>query len=202
GLPGPLIRSYVGQIADALAFLHARGICHRDIKDENVVLGEHGRCWLIDFGSSGVIRKNGWDSFSGTLDYAAPEILHGARYTGPPQDVWAFGIVAYVLLVGECPFASSAESKQGLEDPDSKPALALRARCGGGPAGFDEGMERDGGGRLGDAMELVRRCLEVDPTARPTMEEIIACRYLNGGNGWGIEPATPDEDMSQAAPAS
>ncbi|KAG8942488.1 hypothetical protein FRC00_011814, partial [Tulasnella sp. 408] len=95
---GPLIRSYLGQIVDALAFLHARGICHRDIKDENVVLGEHGRCWLIDFGSSGVIRKNGWDSFSGTLDYAAPEILHGARYTGPPQDVWAFGIVAYVLL--------------------------------------------------------------------------------------------------------
>lgn len=66
GLPGPLVRSYLGQIADALAFLHARGICHRDVKDENVVLGEHGRCWLIDFGSSGVIRKKGWDSFSGT----------------------------------------------------------------------------------------------------------------------------------------
>lgn len=128
--------------------------------------------------------------------------MHGARYTGPPQDVWAFGIVAYVLLVGECPFASSAESKQGLEDPESKPALALRARCGGGPAGFDEGMERDGGGRLGDAMELVRRCLEVDPTARPTMEEILTCRYLNGGNGWGIEPPTPDDETSAAAPAS
>lgn len=135
------------------------------------------------------------------LDYAAPEILHGARYTGPPQDVWAFGIVAYVLLVGECPFASSAESKEGLEDPDSKTAIALRARCGGGPAGFDEGMERDGGGRLGDAMELVRRCLEVDPAARPTMEQILASRYLNGGNGWGIEPAT-DDGPSIAAPAS
>lgn len=66
GLPAPLIRSYLGQLADALAFLHARGICHRDIKDENVVLGEEGRCWLIDFGSSGVVKKGGWDSFSGT----------------------------------------------------------------------------------------------------------------------------------------
>lgn len=66
GLPAPLIRGYLGQIADALAFLHTRGICHRDIKDENVVLAEDGRCWLIDFGSSGVVRKNGWDTFSGT----------------------------------------------------------------------------------------------------------------------------------------
>lgn len=66
GLPAPLIRSYLGQIADALAFLHARGICHRDIKDENVVLAEDGRCWLIDFGSSGIVKKEGWDTFSGT----------------------------------------------------------------------------------------------------------------------------------------
>ncbi len=66
GLPSELIRGYLGQIADALAFLHSRGICHRDIKDENVVLAEDGRCWLIDFGSSGVVRKEGWDTFSGT----------------------------------------------------------------------------------------------------------------------------------------
>lgn len=121
------------------------------------------------------------------MDYAAPEILHGDRYAGPPQDVWAFGIVAYVLLVGECPFASSAESALGLEDPEGKPALGLRARCSGGPAGFDEGLERDGGGRLGDAMELVRRCLELDVGLRPTMEQILTCRYLNGGSGWGQE---------------
>jgi protein-serine/threonine kinase len=66
GLPPALIRTYLGQIADGLAFLHARGICHRDIKDENIVLAEDGRCWLIDFGSSGIIRNEGWDTFSGT----------------------------------------------------------------------------------------------------------------------------------------
>jgi hypothetical protein len=66
GLPPALIRGYLGQIADALAFLHSRGICHRDIKDENIVLAEDGRCWVIDFGSSGVVRKEGWDTFSGT----------------------------------------------------------------------------------------------------------------------------------------
>ncbi|KAJ3561854.1 hypothetical protein NP233_g9941 [Leucocoprinus birnbaumii] len=139
GLPPGSIRTYLGQIADALTFLHAQGIVHRDVKDENVVLGPDGKCILIDFGSSG-------------LDYAGPEILRGERYYGKEQDVWAFGVVAYVLLVGECPFMTMAEAQEGLESPFANASIALDERCADGKE--RDGQEEDGGGALADAAAL------------------------------------------------
>lgn len=182
GLPANMIRSYLGQIADALCFLHSKGIVHRDIKDENVVLGPAGKCVLIDFGSSGLVKKGGWDTFSGTLDYAGPEILRGERYQGKEQDVWAFGVVAYVMLVGECPFTTAAEAQEGLESPFSNASIALDERCAEGKE--SEGEEPDGGGALGDAAALVRACLQLEVSARPTFEKILQCRFLSGRGGW------------------
>jgi len=182
GLPSSLIRTYLGQIADAVAFLHSHGIVHRDIKDENVVLGAHGNCILIDFGSSGLVKKSGWDTFSGTLDYAGPEILRGERYYGKEQDVWAFGVVAYVLLVGECPFMTAAEAQEGFRSPFANASIALDERCAEGKE--KDGEEADGGGALGDAASLVRACLQVEVNARPTFDRILQHRFLAGVGGW------------------
>ncbi|KAJ6610047.1 kinase-like domain-containing protein [Mycena sp. CBHHK59/15] len=183
GLPSNSIRSYLGQLADALAFLHSRGIVHRDVKDENVVLGPNGKCILIDFGSSGLVKRGGWDTFSGTLDYAGPEILRGERYEGKEQDVWAFGVVAFVLLVGECPFMTPAEAQDGLQSPFANASIALDERCAEGKE--REGEEADGGGALEDAAALVRACLRGEVAARPSFEKILQSRFLVGATGWG-----------------
>jgi protein-serine/threonine kinase len=160
-----------------------------------------------------------------SLDYAGPEILLGEKYAGPPQDVWAFGIVSYVLVTGECPFSTASEAAAGLA-PNSKALLALEERCGrsvphevpplAAPlaptslysftsstelafsvppyaeeyneekehAKAEEGREEDGGGRLADAAALIKACLQVDISRRPTFETILSCRYLSGSNGW------------------
>lgn len=144
------------------------------------------------------------------LDYAGPEILRGERYAGPPQDIWAFGIVSYVLVTGECPFSSAAEADLGLIR-GSKALVSLEERCGLSPiTNTDEqaeasspidpvpivertpeddekaehGREADGGGSLGDAMALIKACLQLDVARRPSFERIMGSRYLVGADGW------------------
>lgn len=116
------------------------------------------------------------------LDYAGPEILRGERYFGKEQDVWAFGVVAFVLIVGECPFTTSEDAQSGLSSPFASARIALDERCGDDRDG--EGEEADGGGALGDAAALVRQCLQVEASARPTFEKILKSRFLCGGEGW------------------
>ncbi|KAI8070696.1 hypothetical protein BC940DRAFT_295349 [Gongronella butleri] len=99
------IRAIFKQIALAVNHLHSHGIVHRDVKDENIVLDQNGRIRLIDFGSAAYVKRGRrYETFVGTLDYAAPEILKGHTYEGPPQDVWALGILLYTLIYRENPF--------------------------------------------------------------------------------------------------
>lgn len=116
------------------------------------------------------------------MDYAGPEILRGERYYGKEQDVWAFGVVAYVLLVGECPFMTAEETQEGLDSPFANASIALDERCADDKE--REGEEEDGGGALGDAAALVRACLQLSVGERPTFEKIMKSRFLAGKEGW------------------
>lgn len=209
GLSALQVRSIFGQVADALSFLHLNSIVHRDIKDENVILNFKAEseadisqaiptAQLIDFGSATHIRPGRlFDTFSGTLDYAAAEILRGEKYGGREQDVWALGVVGYVLLCGECPFWNGEEAVLGLT-PDSRAATSLQERCFPPQLPDEdpqdetstlrlladvEGQE-DGGGRLCDAADLIARCLELDQEARPTAQQICSHKFLIGSKGW------------------
>lgn len=99
------VRSIFRQVAEAIQHLHHNKIVHRDIKDENVIIDNHDRVQLIDFGSAAYVKPDRmFEKFSGTLDYAAPEILNGSSYQGPPQDIWSLGILLYTLVFKENPF--------------------------------------------------------------------------------------------------
>lgn len=113
--------------------------------------------------------------------------------------MWAYGVVAYVLLVGECPFATAADAQAGLVEGTST-WEGLEARCARGRE--LEGEEEDGGGALGDAAELVRRCLQVEVAARPTAEAILGSRFLNGRGGWGKDRSSDVPAAAAAAAAS
>ncbi|KAG4085712.1 hypothetical protein H8356DRAFT_1013826 [Neocallimastix lanati (nom. inval.)] len=104
-IPEKKIKKMFYQVCRAIQFLHHNNIVHRDIKDENIIVDEDCNTELIDFGSSTHFdRRKTFDTFCGTIDYASPEVLTGHPYVGPPQDVWALGILLYILIYKENPF--------------------------------------------------------------------------------------------------
>lgn len=99
------VKAIFRQVSEAVRHLHHLRIVHRDIKDENIILDESGTVLLIDFGSAAYFRPGKkFETFSGTLDYWAPELLQGISYEGPPQDIWSLGILLHTLIFRETPF--------------------------------------------------------------------------------------------------
>jgi serine/threonine-protein kinase len=110
------------QISRALAYAHARGILHNDIKPENVLLGDFGEVYLADWGLSRPMREvaleipsrregatasrsNGTSSqTSGTPGYIAPEVLRHEADVDERADLFALGVILYELLAGVHPF--------------------------------------------------------------------------------------------------
>ncbi|KAI0049402.1 kinase-like protein [Auriscalpium vulgare] len=94
---------YIDQMADALAYLHAKHVIHRDIKPENLLLGINGELKIGDFGWSVHAPGNRRTTLCGTLDYLPPEMVEGKEHN-EKVDLWALGVLTYEFIVGSPPF--------------------------------------------------------------------------------------------------
>ena len=95
---------YAAQIAIALQYLHDMGYIYRDLKPENILIDEKGYLRLTDFGLAKKIKKGErTNSFCGTPEYLAPEIIKGEKYD-MNVDWWALGIIIYEMICGIPPF--------------------------------------------------------------------------------------------------
>src|SRR4051812_39530150 len=95
------------QVARALSFAHEHGLCHRDVKPQNVLLDDEGRAKVTDFGIARALDVQAGITQTGTVmgtsDYIAPEQARGAKAT-VQTDVYSLGAVLYELLTGEVPY--------------------------------------------------------------------------------------------------
>ena len=112
GLALETVLEYGIQIADAVAYAHAAGIVHRDLKSSNIVLTPEGRPKVLDFGLALRMPEAGERSDStatsepgvaGTPQYMSPESLRGDS-SNPRSDVWSLGIVLYEMATGRRPY--------------------------------------------------------------------------------------------------
>jgi serine/threonine protein kinase len=103
-------KTIIKQILKAMSYCHSKCVSHRDIKLENVIISGNGEVKVIDFGFSTCIpNEKKVKMFCGTPSYMAPEIVQKIEYCGPPVDIWATGVLFYVLISGKFPFRGNAK---------------------------------------------------------------------------------------------
>ncbi|OVA12656.1 Protein kinase domain [Macleaya cordata] len=104
-------RKYFQQLISAIDFCHSRGVYHRDLKLENLLLDENGNLKVSDFGLSALAESKHQDGLlhttCGTPTYVAPEVITRRGYDGSTADIWSCGVILFVLLAGYLPFQDS-----------------------------------------------------------------------------------------------
>ena len=171
-LPVDETRRIVREVADALAYAHERGVVHRDIKPDNILLdATTGRTMVTDFGIARAVsdmdsgRLTATGMAIGTPAYMSPEQAAGDRDIDGRSDLYALGIVAYQMLVGEPPFVASSTPAMLVKHISERPT-PISQRRGDVPQ---------------DLARAVMMCLEKDPVMRfPTAGALVTA--LDTGN--------------------
>lgn len=152
-IPVDTALDYFQQLVYALEFCHGRGICHRDIKLDNVLISDDGRLKLGDFGMSCLyFPQSLLQTACGSPHYCAPEVLNEDLYNGYAADIWSLGVVLFTMITGGLPF-----------DDENMCRLLTKIRS----ASFY--MPRQ---VPDDIASLIKRMLDPDPTTRITLSEI------------------------------
>ena len=88
-----------------MEYLHQNGICHRDLKLENILIDSKGKIKITDFGLSRKVENNEkMSTFCGSWSYCSPEVAQMHDYDGFSNDRWMLGVVLFTLVSGCLPF--------------------------------------------------------------------------------------------------
>jgi len=146
-------RGFFKQIVEIVLACHRKGVVHRDIKDENILVNtKTGKLNLIDFGSAAFVKDSTKTEFEGTRAYSPPEWIRCSRYLDNEATVWSLGILLYDMVCGDIPFVTDEEICEA--ELSFKPSVSETCQ------------------------KLIRSCLRIRPRDRIQIENILNHPWL------------------------
>ena len=157
------------QLVSGVDYMHAKGLVHRDLKLENLLLDKHKNVIISDFGFVNSYSRDRGDMMKtscGSPCYAAPElVLSQAPYEGKKVDIWSLGVILYAMLAGYLPFDDDPENEDGSD------IMRLYHYICRTPLTFPEYI-------LPLPRDLLRRIIVPDPRKRQSMSGVMSHPWL------------------------
>ncbi|EPX74457.1 STE/STE11 protein kinase Mkh1 [Schizosaccharomyces octosporus yFS286] len=173
-----VVRFITKQVLQGLAYLHSKGIIHRDLKADNLLIDFDGMCKISDFGiskhSENVYGNDANLSMQGTIFWMAPEVIDSNhRGYSAKVDIWSLGCVVLEMLGGNRPWSTEeaiqAMFKLGTEKKAPPLPSELRKRVSE------------------DSINFLNECFTIDADKRPTAEELLSHPFLKLDSAFTFE---------------
>lgn len=184
GFDEPGARHFFLQILAGLEYCHSKGVIHRDMKPENLLLGDKEVLKISDFGLSNIIssREQLLGTHCGSEKYAAPEVMQTTdAYRGPPVDIWSCGVILYIMVGGSFPFVEATR------------------RCDLYTA-LEEGRFQYPKHFSGELIDLLSKMFAIKPEERITLDQMKTHPWITQGQPipTPAEPTFAEDDVMMA----
>ena len=147
------------QMLDVLSYMHGKGVVHRDLKLENILVDDDMNLKVADFGFATFRKIHALKSYRGTMTYMAPEIKEGMTYDGMAIDMFSTGVILFIIVQGIFPFKEAKKDEFFYN-------LIIKGD-------LEQYWKKTGGQNLSDDFkDLIIKMFSYDSTKRPTIDEI------------------------------
>lgn len=152
-------RFFLSQMIEVIGYMQSKGVVHRDLKLENILVDNDINLKVADFGFATYKKITKLNSYRGTMTYMAPEIKEGKTYDGKQIDMFSTGVILFIIVQGIFPFKEAKKDEYFYN-------LILTGK-------LDQYWQKVGGQNLSpEFKDLILKMFSYDGSKRPTVEEL------------------------------